>query len=93
MDALRRSLEIVKNDPGTVYLLNLAFQQLGSPDPASLEIPPSLIYDAEVYKRGNNDFPRFLNVATPLKVDAPSLAGGSVTDDFNNGKFYYYNAY
>jgi hypothetical protein len=62
----------------------VAYQQLGSPDPASLEIPSSLIYDADVYTRGNNDFPRFLNVATPLKVDAPSLAGGSVTDDVNN---------
>jgi hypothetical protein len=88
IEILNASLAIVPDDLSTQYLLNLAHQQLGSPDPETLGLDASLIYSEQLYDSSDaqryGDMPRFLNVAAPLKLDTVSLAGGVVVDDLNN---------
>lgn len=84
---LNSTLQIVPHDLSSQYLMNIAHQQLGSPAPDTLGIDASLIYSEQLYSKDAKryaNFPRFLNVASPLKLDTVSLAGGVVVDDLNN---------
>ena len=88
IEILNASLGIFPGDLSSVFLLNLAHQQLGAPEPESLAIDAALVFSDKLYSRSHSerygDFPRFLNVAAPLKLDTVSLAGGIVVDDFTN---------
>ncbi len=66
-----------------LWLLNIAHMTLGQyPDavPEQYIIPPQA-FEAE------EDFPRFVDIATPLGIDTVSLSGGAVGDDFDGDHY------
>jgi FG-GAP-like repeat/ASPIC and UnbV len=76
-------LAVFPNDLDSRWLLNLAYMTLGeypSAVPTHLLIPPKAF--ASEY-----DLPTYENVAMYLGVDMNDLAGGVITDDFNNDGF------
>lgn len=80
---LTEQLNEFPGDPGSRWLLNLAYMTLGEwPDkvPARWLIPPKVF--ASEYP-----LPRFPEVAGSLGLDVDDLAGGCIVDDFDNDGF------
>ncbi len=76
-------LQSYPDDPGARWLLNIAYMTLGEwPDrvPARWLIPPKVF--ASEY-----DLPRFTDIAGNVGLDVDDLAGGTITDDFDNDGF------
>src|SRR6185503_4547972 len=67
------------NDLGARWLLNVAAMTLGKYPagvPESLRIPPS-VFESEA------PFPKFSEMGTKVGLGANSLAGGTITEDFD----------
>jgi len=76
---LGQLLEIAPDHTAARWLLNIAWMAVGGyPDqvPESLRIPPSTF-------EADETFPRFMNVAADLGLNAVNLSGGAVADDFD----------
>jgi hypothetical protein len=79
IDAFKAALAIAPSDFTSRWLLNVAAMTLGTyPDavPVPFLVPPACF-------ASEADVPRFANVAVDRGVNATSLSGGSVTDDFD----------
>jgi hypothetical protein len=77
---LRASVEGTTRHLEARWLLNVAYMAIGGyPDqvPETYLIPPKALESDE-------DFPRFTNIAPKLGLDVFNLAGGAITDDFDN---------
>ncbi len=76
----RKLLESDTTDLQSRWLLNIAYMTLGEyPE----EVPGEYLIPDNVFD-SDTDFPRFHDRAIQLGVDHTSLAGGSITEDFNN---------
>ena len=76
---LTRSLELKPDNPGAIWLLNIAAMTLGQyPElvPESLRVPEERFQNA-------TSVPRFDNIASSIGLDTVSLAGGAIADDFD----------
>jgi hypothetical protein len=77
---LRAALDGTPRHLEARWLLNFAYMTLGAyPD----EVPKAYLIPPEAF-RSDEDFPRFVNVAPRLGLDAFNLAGGAIVDDFDN---------
>src|SRR5690606_11315269 len=81
--AIEAYTEVLRNNPADLesrWLLNIAYMTLGEyPDKVPQEfLIEGLDKDSEVNMKP------FEDIAGPLKLDARSMAGGSIVDDFNN---------
>ncbi len=71
------------NDLSARWLLNLAHMTLGEyPD----KVPPTFLIPPKVFE-SEYDMPRFPDVSGSLGIDVDDLAGGVITDDFDNDGF------
>ena len=80
---LKRSLDLNPDNPGAVWLLNLAAMTLGGyPDlvPEPFRVPESRF-------EGSTSVRRFDNIASSVGLGTVSLAGGAIADDFDNDGF------
>lgn len=76
-------LEKFPEDLQSRWLLNIAYMTLGE-HPG--KVPKKWLIPASAFESEYN-LPKFNNIAMNLGVDVNSLAGGSITDDFNNDGF------
>lgn len=70
-------------DLASRWLLNIAYMTLGE-HPA--KVPPAFLIPSSAFE-SEYPMPRFPDVAGPLGLDVPDLAGGVITDDFDNDGF------
>ena len=78
IEVFRRSLE-QGPDMAVRWLFNLAYMTIGGyPN----EVPPQELIPPEVFA-SDEAFPRFVDVAPKLGLNAIGLAGGAITDDFD----------
>ena len=82
-DAIQIYQELLRKDPSDLesrWLLNIAYMTLGEyPDrvPSEFLIP-------DIDKDSDHPLTPFEDIAGDLKINPKSMAGGSITDDFNN---------
>lgn len=79
VDHLTKALAITPTDFTSRWLLNVAAMTLGAYPEG---VPPAFRVDPSLFA-SETEFPRFANVAADRGVNATSLSGGSVTDDFD----------
>ncbi len=77
---------VLESQPGHLpsrWLLNLSYMALGRyPD----DVPPSFLIPPEAFE-SEQPFPRFIDCGSNLGLDTFSLAGGVITDDFDDDGF------
>ncbi|MFC7358322.1 FG-GAP-like repeat-containing protein [Jejudonia soesokkakensis] len=74
-------LEVFPEDYQSKWLLNLAYMTLGEYPEG---VPKNLLIDPSVFTPEYEGIDLFENISMNLGVDVNNLAGGAVTDDFNN---------
>src|SRR5690606_22252421 len=79
----KKILEKFPDDMQSRWLLNIAYMTLGE---HPRNVPKKWLIPASAFT-SEYELPRFDNVALNLGIDVNSLAGGSITDDFNNDGF------
>ena len=86
-NAIRIYEELLREDPDNLeyrWLLNIAYMTLGA-YPGN--VPPSLLIpglDPPTPDGDSASVKAFLDLAGPLNLDVNNMAGGSITDDFDN---------
>jgi hypothetical protein len=70
-------------DYSSQWLINVAYMTLGQ---YPQEVPEHLLIPEKAF-RSDHPLPTFTDIAPALKIDDNRLAGGAITDDFNNDGF------
>ena len=73
-------LKYAPEDLSAIWLMNIAYMQLGTYPEA---VPSQWLIKPESFE-SEYAVPRFKNVAIDLGVDNPNMCGGVICDDFNN---------
>lgn len=84
IEIYKQILEVFPEDYESMYLMNIAYMTLGK---YPKEVPKKWYINLDTYK-SEFKLPRFENIASKVGVDNDmSLAGGVVTEDFDNDGF------
>lgn len=80
IEYLTALLDESPSHPAAQWLLNLSYMLVGEyPD----QVPSRFLIPPEKFE-SDQEFPRFVNIARDLGIDAFSLAGGAVAEDLDN---------
>jgi hypothetical protein len=83
VEYLAMLLERKPNDAPARWLLNIAYMTLGEhPD----QVPEKFLISLDAFQ-SDEPFPRFIDIASELGINAFNMCGGSIVDDFENDGF------